>query len=99
TPRDLHSFPTRRSSDLRERGRAKIARGIEEIAELDRAVAFDARDGGAAREIVVGEAIDDLLAESILIIKNIVWDINLSRDLARRSEEHTSELQSLAYLV
>src|SRR5205823_12661097 len=87
TPRDLHSFPTRRSSDLRERGRAKIARGIEEIAELDRAVAFDARDGGAAREIVVGEAIDDLLAESILIIKNIVWDINLSRDLARRSEE------------
>src|SRR5687767_15644389 len=63
--RDLHSFPTRRSSDL----------GNPLVNALDRA--RDNRD----RSI------------------NIVNDAGVNFSDHDRSEEHTSELQSLAYLV
>src|SRR5205823_12993282 len=66
---DLHSFPTRRSSDLHLRHPdARVHRGRR------RGALGDGRTLRLHRQLHAGV-------------------------LARRSEEHTSELQSLAYLV
>src|SRR5687767_15319590 len=76
--RDLHSFPTRRSSDLANRGRLDGSAGGEGPSRSGR----HADRPGANRRSgdgTAGEGPDS------------------SR--AARSEEHTSELQSLAYLV
>src|SRR5262249_62266077 len=69
-PRDLHSFPTRRSSDLRPRPCSPGHRGIRQgVAPrlLESSVRRDPRTAAAAHSV--------------------------------RSEEHTSELQSLTNLV
>src|SRR5205823_12850804 len=66
-PRDLHSFPTRLSSDLPLDERQPV---VETLA--DRAV--------GAQRLLIGP-------------------VDLGRRRLLRSEEHTSELQSLAYLV
>src|SRR5205823_14133658 len=86
--RPLDSFPTRRSSDLHLRGDS-----IE--AKPDYRVAVEAAD-------------DDVAMEQVLLIP-IVHQLREVRECqplqlqprqqALRSEEHTSELQSLAYLV
>src|SRR5205823_12703247 len=67
----LHSFPTRRSSDL--------APALDEARELARRRIF-----GTFRVHADRRAVDDAVAPFVV---------------ADRSEEHTSELQSLAYLV
>src|SRR5687767_15500065 len=75
---DLHSFPTRRSSDLRKKF-------------------FDAyreRFGPLTQELV--DALEYLLGRIEADTRFGTTD-NDRRQL--RSEEHTSELQSLAYLV
>ena len=43
---------------------AELLRGLEKVAELDRAVALDAGDRRLAREIALGEAVDHRLAEA-----------------------------------
>src|SRR5205823_12790459 len=85
--RELHSFPTRRSSDLT--GNAMAARLSQSVknrlalrrigrhSEDDAVFAFECRDGCG-----------------VVAAPRVVQKI--SQD---RSEEHTSELQSLAYLV
>src|SRR5205823_13192147 len=82
-PRDLPSFPTRRSSDL------KFLR---------------AGDGAARRVVRAMAAFEDVLGE--VSERAGVGDdaggaqpLELSMVTFERSEEHTSELQSLAYLV
>src|SRR5205823_11143496 len=91
--RDLHSFPTRRSSDLGveppdQRQELRFARLLRQpVVEGAHAAAGDhfhlASDVTLARQIVADE-----------------HDGQSRRDTAvARSEEHTSELQSLAYLV
>src|SRR5687767_15649000 len=79
--RDLHSFPTRRSSDLRVA--AADGSGLEEARES--APGRGPRCAGSVRPRRRGAA--RLYAAGVR-----------RRDRAR-SEEHTSELQSLAYLV
>src|SRR5205823_14060497 len=69
--RDLHSFPTRRSSDLRDRRRLHVR---------------CARDGPVVGRLQQGHRREDQLPVGRLRCRH-------------RSEEHTSELQSLAYLV
>src|SRR5205823_13689925 len=95
--RYLHSFPTRRSSDL---DRGDIFLG--DVAALDLVEELEARStlgrdhvdldfaelAGATRLLLVGVGEVDRLREIFAI-----------GDLRSRSEEHTSELQSLAYLV
>src|SRR5205823_13450868 len=73
-PRDLHSFPTRRSSDL---GLPRGADGAHPAL----------RRGGVhgVHPFAVGDG------SAVAAPPN--------RRMAARSEEHTSELQSLAYLV
>src|SRR5690606_42041970 len=94
--RALHSFPTRRSSDLRQRSTSKrISRrfnvdtiGLSSIASVIRSknagpflLTFD----------VLFESFDEYLE---------VWEGgSFTRDNIARSEEHTSELQSRENLV
>src|SRR5205823_14048196 len=79
--RDLHSFPTRRSSDLAAAGH---------LADRDRRAGAGA---GIESDIVrrrVGAG--DLEGRRLIHVGG-------TGSGATRSEEHTSELQSLAYLV
>src|SRR5205823_14815818 len=95
---DLHSFPTRRSSDLRnastdssvETGESHATNDLSAFVGLD--TAGDTSIGGADVSGVTGENVQD-------------GNNTATRTQAAtassgdRSEEHTSELQSLAYLV
>src|SRR5690606_40413587 len=88
-PRHLHSFPTRRSSDLpdrdalQRRGRACAARRAEGCARDDRRSAGSLHDSSERRAAATSaEAAHDIESER-----------------ADRSEEHTSELQSRENLV
>src|SRR5205823_9689969 len=91
--RDLHSFPTRRSSDLgrtvrrvppavRDRWLVRGDGGFEVVPELRAAV--EPRRHNLVLEPPPGEG---------------AFDLVVCRNVLIRSEEHTSELQSLAYLV
>src|SRR5690606_41844394 len=81
-PRDLHSFPTRRSSDLQRR---------------------HLRPGQAVRRRSIageGVAIGGGLRQRLVSVRKIQLTPQASKDrLWRRSEEHTSELQSRENLV
>src|SRR5205823_12666949 len=76
-PRDLHSFPTRHSSDLVVREERELGAGRRERGPVRRVPVGDRADVGAGR---VDAGVDH-------------------GHPPYRSEEHTSELQSLAYLV
>src|SRR5205814_10145317 len=79
-PRDLHSFPTRRSSDLPER-RRRLPVGV-----VLRDHVVQSRVGHRRRERRV-DVLDVVRAPAGLAAE------------VDRSEEHTSELQSLRHLV
>src|SRR5207253_8970478 len=86
-PRDLHSFPTRRSSDLR-RNRTKSLRVTQRAThasarfEMARAQSSCADHRGCTRSAAACRRATDRRHPS-----------------ATRSEEHTSELQSRGHLV
>src|SRR5205823_7460448 len=97
--RDLHSFPTRRSSDLvagRE-GDAQLLRGAAGGGPAARAgVLWRQRSLAAgARAVVVGVQLLRRAARRGRHLRPQRGDAARAR---ARSEEHTSELQSLAYL-
>src|SRR5438093_13400814 len=78
--RDLHSFPTRRSSDLRVGARAAGGRGAgSQPRFVDRGQRRPERGAQRAQRLCQGQC--------------------GSGATFRRSEEHTSELQSLTNLV
>src|SRR5205823_9006901 len=91
-PRDLHSFPTRRSSDLLEIVEALVAlvlRALSDISRLHRVLpcAWCRPILATATRV---ERVPKPVAEKVE---------RQHDDGDGRSEEHTSELQSLAYLV
>src|SRR5207244_11581845 len=91
-PRDhrtLHSFPTRRSSDLGFPGHLLDRRPKHIMLAAEVEVEGGARDAGCAgdavhREVLEGELLDQF---------------ERGRPNGKRSEEHTSELQSPDHLV
>src|SRR5687767_15681648 len=83
---DLHSFPTRRSSDLTDTDAE-----VELI--LQTALEAGAMDAVVSRHWVEGGKGATALAEAV------VRAAEKPSSFQFRSEEHTSELQSLAYLV
>src|SRR5205823_14358904 len=95
----LHSFPTRRSSDLRFSTSAP-AMASDCLFDLGRML------GQVLLDLLVGEieVAQDTLVEG-LSLRSIVPLAAQEQRLEhggrrlKRSEEHTSELQSLAYLV
>src|SRR5205823_14164731 len=96
-PPHLHSFPTRRSSDLARRGDADAGReggrgaaDPDEEREGGKAEKGERREGGEAGE--AGQACGRQAREGEATAEAALHP-------SSRSEEHTSELQSLAYLV
>src|SRR5690242_21365382 len=85
-PRVLHSFPTRRSSDLREAGRA----GGTAPAVLN-----------AANEVAVGAFLAGGIRFTDIpaVVEHALDRVPIETVRALRSEEHTSELQSHVNLV
>ena len=57
-----------------ERHRAEFARGLEQVAKLDRAVALDARYRRLARSVAVGEIVDHRFAEAVLVVEHVMRD-------------------------
>src|SRR5205823_13616463 len=91
--RALHSFPTRRSSDLTAAIIVAVLLGIP------LGVFAAARQGSRFDHVV---RVISLTGQSVPIfvlglLALLVFYVKLG--IAPRSEEHTSELQSLAYLV
>src|SRR5205823_11177942 len=91
------SFPTRRSSDL-----------VDDAGNLGRALAFDLAEGTLnGAQLVLGTrlALADAADPARRRLSWTTRDRSLAaligddRPTVARSEEHTSELQSLAYLV
>src|SRR5205823_10770030 len=99
TPRYLSSFPTRRSSDLvtsmASRRRSAVAHGSH------------GSKGGSARRKASSirrcSCSGNWVTTTCWLTRWLTWATHHSRSVIskkrRRSEEHTSELQSLAYLV
>src|SRR5205823_14674455 len=88
----LHSFPTRRSSDLANRGYGMPVLQLSTTG----------RKSGKRRTTMLTSPVQDgdrmvLVASNGGDDRHTNWYLNLRDD--PRSEEHTSELQSLAYLV
>src|SRR5205814_8381227 len=83
--RDLHSFPTRRSSDL-EQARPDIL-----------SLSFGGYTDGDAPLLALGDAIGALPPD--LVVVAAAGNHGEARPFWPRSEEHTSELQSLRHLV
>src|SRR5439155_25868491 len=85
-PRDLHSFPTRRSSDLISRSAATWSRGARVLAR-----------NGLSRRSTRSEG--TCLTRENSISPRFGSSFPTPRDRVFRSEEHTSELQSRGHLV
>src|SRR5690606_41944312 len=97
-PRDLLSFPTRRSSDLfvRVLGQADAVLLTDVYAAGEQPLV--AADGRAlARALRVAGKIEPVFIEDVADLPQAIRDF--ARDGDVRSEEHTSELQSRENLV
>src|SRR5205814_10063673 len=97
--RDLYSFPTRRSSDL-----GVVLYGVDERFEGDKFLEFLAAVGvddqfAGERGIVGRGDVEDraVHGQKAAMFRRLVK--NLFPEARARSEEHTSELQSLRHLV
>src|SRR6202453_1619925 len=66
-----------------QRRGAEFARGLEQIAKLDRAIALDARHWRLARGVAVGEIVDHRFAKAVLIIQHIMRDADPLSNVAR----------------
>src|SRR5207302_10375054 len=90
---DLHSFPTRRSSDLSARNECVI------LILLEYAVSDWIRDGRIVGSVNKLSRIVELVGLRIDNAGRSVYGILNYPELGIRSEEHTSELQSRENLV
>src|SRR5205823_12289180 len=94
---DRHSFPTRRSSDLVQMRKALTGRVLTELENLAEKTPDDFAKIWEAFGSVLKEGIyeDFERRDQLLALSRFTTTV----DGSVRSEEHTSELQSLAYLV
>ena len=67
----------------RQHLRAEVARGAEQVGELDRAVALDARHRRLARRVAFGEAVDHGFLEARLVVEHVMRDADALGDRAR----------------
>src|SRR5205823_9649954 len=96
---NLHSFPTRRSSDL-ERLKdlhSRVHRGTYRAQPSKRA--YIPKADGRERPLGIAALEDKIVQHAVVTVLNQIYEedfLGFSYGF-RRSEEHTSELQSLAY--
>src|SRR5438093_5514215 len=93
-PRDLHSFPTRRSSDL--------LRSTEQVLAHDRRVCHPFGSDPFLGVVPTHPALvagGDVFDVDEDLVAALAVPVHVARVLRVRSEEHTSELQSLTNLV
>src|SRR5205823_10439587 len=96
---DLHSFPTRRSSDL--------TGGVTNLGTDTNPSYEDLAFGGAGRDVLLANTGGDRLIDWVGEFDSYLTEFapfgmatvsrTMQPQLPERSEEHTSELQSLAY--
>src|SRR5205823_13963704 len=95
--RDLHSFPTRRSSDLRSSEITALFSGDAIQTDVHSVATIIARGSSV---LVFPNASVQFLGNAVELTQGTMAIATSEEMSARaRSEEHTSELQSLAYLV
>src|SRR5206468_4749643 len=90
-PRDLHSFPTRRSSDL-----LGALPGDEQAATLRTALEDPAPDVRWNAAVALARHGSH---EGVPVLRQMLDRAYVEQVVKRRSEEHTSELQSRSDLV
>src|SRR5205823_10013396 len=90
-PRDLRPLPTRRSSDLLRTQRRSFRPRLEALD--DRIVPAQLSQN------LQSLGVPQLLADQYEASGQAIRILSNAADFVTRSEEHTSELQSLAYLV
>src|SRR5215468_9498821 len=79
-----------------KRSSAEVARGFQQIAELDRAVALDARHRRLAMRVALGEIIDHGLAETAFVVQHVMRNADGSRDIAGVMDVATGATGALA---
>src|SRR5205814_9040618 len=95
--RHIHPFPTRRSSDLESGARvAVVGRDQQRADEAAAAIGNGAK--GFATDVSDTAAVTKLIDDVEKAFGSIDVLVN-NAGITRRSEEHTSELQSLRHLV
>ena len=62
---------------------AKLARGFEQVAKLDRLVALDTRHWRFARDIAGGKTVDHQLLEAALVVEHVMGNADALGDRAR----------------
>src|SRR5439155_12923189 len=87
--RDLHSFPTRRSSDLATMSHSQLPMRATPCASASCSSLFVRASFAFARSAV----------RSRTFSSSASWALRRARRARSRSEEHTSELQSRGHLV
>ena len=66
-----------------ERLRAELARRREQVAELDRAIALDARHRRLAERIALGKGVDHRLAKAVFVVEHVMRNADALGDIAR----------------
>src|SRR5699024_12866414 len=90
-PQSLHSFPTRRSSDLKPSSPGNVV----PVAELVDTPIYQSYIGSSAYPGFRDFAVTADIVKDKHIADGVSLDVNpTSRQMLVRSEEHTSELQS-----
>src|SRR5205814_10712981 len=95
--RHLHPFPTRRSSDLYLFSNVNYAVAMTVICAFVlclMGIGAPASDAAAGARIVA-----TLIGSALAMLAYLAWPTWERRLTPQRSEEHTSELQSLRHLV
>src|SRR5205823_12805210 len=97
--RPLHSFPTRRSSDLADGFIFLGSKGAVQVDQIKAGTAGNNPPGADVRLKAQGQ-ITNIDAVGTLNVegRSLVLEAGQAAIGTARSEEHTSELQSLAYL-
>ena len=61
---------------------SELARGLQQVAEFDRLVAFDARHRRLAGDVTLGETVDHRFLEATFVIENVVRNTDARGDRA-----------------
>src|SRR5205814_10605297 len=97
--RDLHSFPTRRSSDLRKQAVMEGFKLLSRTLALSQELRAQINSTGVFRVLELDQLLPEEVRRDNILLDPTKVTVDISSCGYTRSEEHTSELQSLRHLV